>query len=209
MANQSSRIDNQDDPAMSSAQAELLQTVLDSEQYPWLPGEGVGTEDSSAKEPTAKDPLEAAGQALEFSDEEAQQGWSALSTQLNQLWAGTNDSFQQALAQKFAGRLPVALIEQIGSKAKQLASEGQANGQSVLDQMVGCVQDVMTHMAKADLQVFGRPMAMAMRSTSSDEILEATVQSVRSVEWEALSPIEQAKLSLAVARYALDLESES
>ncbi|MEN8447657.1 MAG: hypothetical protein ABG776_21880, partial [Cyanobacteria bacterium J06555_13] len=80
---------------------------------------------------------------------------------------------------------------------------GQASGQTILDQMVMCVQDVMGTMAAADLQVFGRPMALAMRSTSSDEILEATIQSIRSVEWEALSPIEQAKLSLAVARYAI------
>lgn len=190
MANPTSPNGDKDNSATSSAQAELLQTVLESEQYPWLPGTGEA------------DPLEAAGLEMEISDESAQQGWNALSAQLNQMWA-EQTPLQAALMGKFAGRLPVAMIEQIGNKAQQLASDGQATGLTMLDQMVTCVQDVMGTMATTDLQVFGRPMALAMRSTSSDEILEATIQSIRSVEWEALSPIEQAKLSLAVARYAI------
>ena len=175
---------------MSSAQAELLQTVLASEQYPWLPGTD------------QNDPLEAAGLEMDISDEGAQQGWNKLSAQLNQMW-GEQASSHAALMEKFSGRLPVAMIEAIGSKAQQLANDSQASGLTILDQMVTCVQDLMSTMATADLQVFGRPMALAMRSTGSDEILEATIQSIRSVEWEALSPIEQAKLSLAVARYAI------
>lgn len=194
MANPTSPNGDKDNSATSSAQAELLQTVLDSEQYPWLPSDGEA------------DPLEAAGLAMDISDEGAQQGWTALSAQLNQMWAESTPesmALQATLMEKFSGRLPVALIEQIGSKAQQLANESQTSGQTILDQMVSCVQDVISTMATADLQVFGRPMAMAMRSTSSDEILEATIQSIRPVEWEALSPIDQAKLSLAVARYAI------
>ncbi|MEL6815770.1 MAG: hypothetical protein AAFP03_13300 [Cyanobacteria bacterium J06598_3] len=192
MANPTSPNGNQDSSVTSSAQAELLQTVLESEQYPWLPNTDGGTDQI--------DPLEAAG--FEISDEGAQQGWNKLSAQLNQMW-GEQAPSHAALMEKFAGRLPVAIIETIGSKAQQLASDSQSSGQTMLDQMVTCVQDVMSTMAAADLQVFGRPMALAMRSTSSDEILEATIQSIRSVAWDALSPIEQAKLSLAVARYAI------
>lgn len=185
---------------MSSAQAELLQTVLAFEQYPWLPGETAIGED---------DLMEKAGQGLEISDEDAAQGWQQLSAQLEQVWGAGSP-----LQQKFAGRLPAAMIAHISEKAQQLVLSGQSshpsgrqssqnNGQSVLEQMVVCVQDVMTHMAEADLRVFGRPLAMAMRGSSSDEFIEVTIQSIRMVEWEALSPIEQAKLSLAAARYAL------
>ncbi|MEL7329364.1 MAG: hypothetical protein AAGJ69_05925 [Cyanobacteria bacterium J06559_1] len=202
MANPTSPNGDKDNPATSSAQAELLQTVLASEQYPWLPNTNRSTDGA--------DPLEAAGLTMEISDEDARQGWNALSAQLTQMWGESapqstlaSAPLQAALMEKFSGRLPATIIEQIGTKAKQLASDGQASGQTILDQMVMCVEDVMGTMAAADLQVFGRPMALAMRSTSSDEILEATIQSIRSVEWEALSPIEQAKLSLAVARYAI------
>ena len=48
-----------------------------------------------------------------------------------------------------------------------------------------------------------RPMAFAMRGSSADEFVEATIQSVRQDDWDALSPIEQARLSLAAARYAI------
>ncbi len=53
-----------------------------------------------------------------------------------------------------------------------------------------------------------RPVALAMRSGEADS-LDTLVQSVRAADWEDLSAVEQAKLSLAIVRYALaDIDTE-
>lgn len=209
------------DSAMSFAQAEILRAILENEPLPWLPEELAEiTPVSEQKE----DVLEAAGRALNISDEAAAQGWQQLSAQLAQSWnkaAGPScpQTLQQKLQHKFAGRLPAAIITGIGEKAQQMAHNSQASdkigsqiggqvsgqiaGKAVLDQMVACVQSVLTHLSEADLRVMARPMALAMRGNSSEEFVEATIQSVRPAQWEVLSPIEQARLSLAVARYAM------
>ena len=191
------------DAAISNAEAELLQAVLVSDVYPWT----VEARDRYADE------ADAAGQALEISDEEAAQGWQSLSAQLDQLWSsesldqGTAQQSalqqsalqQSALYQTFAGRLPVDLLARIAGKAQEVS----ASGESMINQMVACAQAVLSGIADSDLQVMARPMAMAMRGRSSDEIIEVTIRSIRVAEWEALSPIEKAKLSLAAARYAI------
>ncbi|MEL6937874.1 MAG: hypothetical protein AAFO84_01630 [Cyanobacteria bacterium J06598_1] len=184
---------NLDNPALLATQAELLQRVLDPEQSaPWLAAE-------AAEEYATQ--LDAAGQALEISDEEAAAGWESLSAQLSQVW-GDVTSKAGVLAQlqaKFAGRLPSDFLAAIGEKAQQVAKSGQP----MVNQLISCVQDGFSNMAEADLQVMARPMAFAMRGKSADEFIEATIQSVRKDDWEALSPIEQARLSLAAARYAI------
>ncbi|MGB3292083.1 MAG: hypothetical protein WBB01_03705 [Phormidesmis sp.] len=178
-------------PAMLAAEAELLQAVLDSDRYPWLTGDAV---DDEAQ-------LEAAGQPLEISDDEASQGWQRLSQQLSVIW-GTDEA-QSPLQQKFAGRLPAAMMAHITEKAQQVAHQAQAAGTSRVSQMIFCVQDMLTQLGEADLQVMARPMALAMRGSSSEEFVEAAVQSVRVADWDELSPIEQGRLSLAAARYAI------
>ncbi len=191
-------LEDKDSSALPIAQAELLQSVLAAEAYPWLMDETSIAYGEQA---------ESAGQALEVSDEEAMAGWKSLSAQLNQMFdqkgAQVDNSFSQHMKAKFAGRLPATMIAQIGDRAQQLASETKSSGQSVLDQMVLCVQDVMVQMAEDDLRVMGRPMAMAMRGNSTDEFVTATMQSVQMAEWETLSDIDQARLSLAAARYAI------
>ena len=87
----------------------------------------------------------------------------------------------------------------IAEKAQQMARSSEP----MVRQMIGCVQDGLNSVAEADLQVMARPMAFAMRGSSADEFVEATIKSVRQAEWEDLSPIEQSKLSLAAARYAI------
>lgn len=192
-----------DSLALPIAQAELLHAVLEAQTYPWLADET----------PTAYDEqADAAGQALEISDEEATAGWQSLAMQLNQMFdqqtSQVENSLSQQLKEKFAGRLPTEVIAQIGDRAQQLANEAKSTGQSVLDQMVVCVQGVMAQMAEDDLRVMGRPMAMVMRGNSTDEFVTATMKSVRMVEWDMLSEIEQARLSLAAARYAISQAKE-
>ncbi|MGC1309153.1 MAG: hypothetical protein WA885_18155 [Phormidesmis sp.] len=191
MAHQPSSTGDTDNFHTSAAQAELLLSVLDSAGYPWSPADVA---------PAREAELEGAGQALEISDEAAEKGWQSLSAQLNILWgAGENASVVALLQQKFAGRLPAAVVAHISTQAQQAVRSGQP----MLGQMVACVQDMLANLAEADLQVMARPMAMAMRGNSTDDFIEATIQSVRKADWEALSPIEQARLSLAAARYAI------
>lgn len=181
--------------ALSAAQAELLQSVLDPEQsVPWLANEAAGEYALQ---------IEAAGQALEISDEEASEGWQGLSAQLSQVWgdatAGAEVSVLALLQEKFAGRLPSDLLSMISEKAQQVAKSGQP----MVKQLITCVQDGLDNMAEADLQVMARPMAFAMRGSSADEFVDVTIQSIRKDDWASLSPIEQARLSLAAARYAI------
>lgn len=196
MVNPSTPTGDQDEaalkPALRNAQAELLQAVLETEAYPWLANETAKNYSEEA---------EAAGQALEISDDEVAKGWEVLSTRLNGMWGDTGIVAQ--LKQKFANRLPAEMMARIGERAQQMVSSGEAAGQNVLEQMLACVQDVLSYVAEDDLRVIGRPMATAMRGSSADELLEVTIKSVRAAEWEALSPIEQARLGLAAARYAV------
>ncbi|MFK8182905.1 MAG: hypothetical protein AB8B99_05980 [Phormidesmis sp.] len=193
MANPSSPQHNKgsgsDAATPNNAEAELLHSVLVSDAYPWT----IDVADEYAAA------AEAAGQALEISDEDASQGWQRLSMQLNQMWSGEAEVQSSDLFQTFAGRLSVEMLTRIAEKAKQVS----VSGESMVTQMVACAQEVLSGIADTDLQVMARPMAMAMRGRSSDEIVDVTIKSVRAAEWDALSPIEQAKLSLAAARYAL------
>lgn len=189
-------------PAASSAvQAELLQSVLETEAYPWLA-------DETAENYGAE--VEAAGLVLEISDDEAAKGWQGFSAQLAQLFGqGEYEADVVAqLRQKFANRLPTEIITRIGEKAQQIVSTGEKASQTVLEQMLACVQDILSYVADDDLRVIGRPMATAMRGSSADEFLDVTIQSVRVAEWAALSPIEQARLGLAAARYAISQAEE-
>lgn len=202
MANSSPRSSSEsdmDNPALSKTQAELLQNILDTEpSAPWLIGQTTDAYEAQ---------LTVAGDALEFSDEEAAAGWQGLSATLSQIWGGAagESSVLAQLQEKFANRLPSDLLAMIGEKAQQVVKSGQP----MVDQLIACVQDGFENMATADLQVMARPMAFAMRGSSADEFVEATMNSVRDDEWSALSPIEQARLSLAAARYAISQADEA
>ena len=189
MENSSPSSDQTPRREIATAQSELLQNVLDTElSTPWITTE---VADEYA------DTVDEAGLALEFSDDEVAKGWEGLSATLNQIWSDT--TLLSGLQAKFADRLPSDFLAAIGAKAQQVAKSGQP----MIDQLISCVQDGFENMATADLQVMARPMAFAMRGSSADEFVEATVQSVRKDDWEALSPVEQARLSLAAARYAI------
>jgi hypothetical protein len=66
--------------------------------------------------------------------------------------------------------------------------------------MVECVLDILPQWAEEDLQVLARPLAYAMREVDSEgtQLAMATKR-----PWAQLSEIEQARVSLAVARYAI------
>jgi hypothetical protein len=189
-------------PELSMARSELLRAILKPETYPWR------VDDETAQ--TYHTQVETAGQDLELSDEAAASGWQALSAQLDRNFARLQidppinlikTSLAAQIKQKFSDRLPTEMIDRISEKAQQLASE--SSGRSVLEQMLTCVQEVLSYVAEEDLRVIARPMAMNMRSTPANDFVDATIKSVRTAEWATLSTIEQARLGLAAARYAL------
>jgi hypothetical protein len=105
---------------------------------------------------------------------------------LDQLW---DQSLQAALARKFA-TVPAAMLAQIAAQATQMVQTSN----DLLDQLTTCVQSVLPEWALEDLQVLARPMAYAMRGESAE---------LTTNDWATLSATEQAKLTLAIADYAL------
>ncbi|MDA0866889.1 MAG: hypothetical protein O2890_10810 [Cyanobacteria bacterium] len=93
--------------------------------------------------------------------------------------------------------MPADLLGQIAERVQAIAE----NGRPLLDQLVAAVDDSLTGWDAGDLRVIARPMAMAMRDGHGD-IVEATLNSIRpDADWDALSDLEKARLSLAIARY--------
>lgn len=184
MANQPSKPNRS---PQSEAERAMLQTVLDSETaYPW--------EANQAPEYAAQ---AAEKHSLDFTEAEADQGWNALSQQLNAFW-GDASNMEAALLAKFAGRLSAAVADRIAQAAQQVANSGRP----LAEQMIACVRETLAGWDEADLQVMARPMAFAMRG--QEENIDAAINSVRDVEWDSLNEMEQARISLAAARYALD-----
>ena len=201
-------------PFQAQAELELLQLILQdsTSYYPCNPAE-----------PEA----EAYFAALE---QEVVAGWleedfaapiQKLAAQFDQLWktvdgtatdrsetagseiAGSETATQRLINteffQRFATQVPQQMLDAIVQRAQQVISSNL----TLADQLVHAVQDCLPSWEEEDLQVLARPFAYAMRG-SETEMLEVALRSVRCAEWTELSGIEQARLSLAIARYAID-----
>lgn len=176
---------------------ELLHSVLDDDgAYPWN-----HHDPASAK---YVDGLEVAFTSEELSEDIFDSKWQQVSEMAGQIWAeNTSDSLVSVLSRQFGARLSTERLTRLVAGVRA-ASE---SGLSLIDQLVESAQSVLVGWEAEDLQVMARPLAMAMRGGQA-EILDLTLRSVRQVAWEELSEIEQARLSLAIARYALDELSE-
>lgn len=194
-------------PMQAQSELELLQILLRQEvqsvessfAYPWDPAEAEGY-------------FEALEQAV------LQAGWSeadftepaqALASALNQAWddlaspaASPLNSLLVLLQQftdRFDAQVPQQVLHAIASQAERLVAENRP----IADRMVHCVRDCFPNWAEEDLQVLARPFAYAMRGAET-EALESALRSLRCAAWTDLSGVEQARLSLAIARYAID-----
>lgn len=173
-------------------QLELLHSVLDDDAatYPWNP-----------QDPAAiayLDRLQAELPSGDLSEDEFDSKWQQVSQIAAQLWE-TPEPLVAALAQKFGARIPTHVLNQLAASAQAASQSGRA----LIDQLVESAQSVLESWEADDLQVMARPLAMAMRGSGQEEILEVTLRSIRQVDWEDLSEVEQARLSLIAARYAL------
>ena len=192
----------------AATELELLQVLLSDEAYPWHlesddaqhqyfdPLESRWTQEVSADENTV---IAEKGQ-LFF--QQLDQAWAdadaSLATQPNAASTSSLASIQAVLAEQFQDRVPAGLIDTLTQKAQQLASQPL----SLAEQLVQSVQDVLPEWGTEDLQVLARPYAFAMRGPETDK-LEVALRSVRYAAWTELSGVEQARLSLALARYTL------
>ncbi|MEO0532806.1 MAG: hypothetical protein AAF215_02930 [Cyanobacteria bacterium P01_A01_bin.123] len=188
----------------TQAKLDLLHAVLHSkESYLWNPG--------AADSEAYLTELEATWGEAGLSSEEAAVGWQTLSRQLDIMWqsvdqasAETTDTVVAAtLKQQFANRMPADLLAQMAQRAEEIVRSGQP----LMQQMIHCVQDVLSAWDETDLQVMARPLTLAMRD-GQGEILTVALNSVREANWEDLSAMEQARLGLAIARYALNQADE-
>lgn len=150
------------------------------------------------------DELESALPLAGWSATEVQQGSDRFFAAVASCWSKTSQTevsqseaaesaVLQSLQAQFGQVLPGDWLQTISDRAQTLA---QATV-SPLEQLVDCVQPLLTDWTVDDLQVFARPVAFAMRSQA------APVPNPES--WSALSPVEQARYTLKVAQYALQV----
>ncbi|MBE7382207.1 MAG: hypothetical protein F6J95_012450 [Leptolyngbya sp. SIO1E4] len=170
---------------------EMLHAILvDEAVYPWNPADPATT--------AYLDQLEATFEPGNLSEDIFESQWRRLSQQAEQLWSSHTNSLAVSLIQKFESRMPIQLLRQLAANVEAATNSGQ----TLMDQLVNCVQDVVQGWDPEDLRVMARPLAMAMRD-GHGEVLEVTLRSIQQTEWDNLSEVEQARLSLAIARYAL------
>jgi len=184
-------------PLQAQAELELFQFIssMDEQAYPWNPA------DPEAETYFAQLEQEI-GSAGWMAEEIAIQG-QTLATHFEQLWAtvlpgGTDasPSLLDDLIQRFSAQVPHHFLEGIVQGAQQAL----AANRSLADQLVMCVQELLPNWGEDDLQVLARPLAYAMRGSES---LESVLTSVQHETWTDLSSVDQAKLTLAIARYAI------
>ncbi|KAM3098713.1 hypothetical protein ACKFKF_16710 [Phormidesmis sp. 146-12] len=172
---------------IETAEVEVLENPQGRISYPWNPANPAA--DSFFTE------LEQGFSLDDWQESEITARSTTFFAHLDHLWSA--NSLQTRLTQKFAA-MPQAFLNAIARQAQQVAEASN----SLADQLVLCVQEILPAWADEDLQVLARPLAYAMRDES--DAINSTLKSIRPVEWSELSETEQAKMSLAVARYAID-----
>ncbi|MEH2066924.1 MAG: hypothetical protein V7K47_01920 [Nostoc sp.] len=190
----------------SQVDLEFLEALLepDDATYPWNPAD----EESEAY----FQELEQDFGMQDLIDGELTRRSQDFYNHLDTLWSGVsfNEShnhhpqqslvlnLQETLRNTFCSCVPQTLLNTIAAKAAEIFSPQQFRG----EQLVECVQTVLPTWGAEDLLVLARPFAYAMRSSESHN-QTPTISNINDSEWTALSEIEQAKVSLAIAYYAL------
>lgn len=200
MTNKHIRPENYQD-SQSQAQLDLLETLLLADApYPWNPASPesetylAALEEEFVFENWPVDEVEARSQAF-YS--QLEQLWPAATNRSESMQPGTG-TLSNDLQQQFAAYLPANWIDTIANQAQHLLSSNL----SVAEKLVHCVRQLLPQWAEEDLQVLARPIAYAMRGSEVAGV-ESTLTSTPPVPWAELSEIEQARITLAVARYAL------
>lgn len=197
----------------SQVELELLAALLEPEDatYPWNPADDES--DAYFYELEQQFPL------AEVLEEELTSRSHTFFHQLDNLWLQVEQSpcykyntiisalsnLQENLQKAFAAKIPQNWLNAIAAKATAIVASQQTLG----EQLIECVQAVLPTWEADDLSILARPYAYAMRSEPQN--IGCVVENVE--DWTALSEIEQAKMSMAIAYYALQqlnqVESEA
>ncbi|MCT7962523.1 hypothetical protein NG791_17790 [Laspinema sp. D1] len=186
----------------SHLELELLDLLTQTEvPYPWNPS-AIAAEAYFASVEAAEAPL-----WLDDEADFAPQAETAIAA-FERLWSANPseisavESVRATLLQKFGTQVPSDWLEAIAERAQTLTSTTTPMAQ----RLVQCVSELLPQWTPEDLQVLARPFAYAMRGES----LDSTVTTMSEKTWSNLSEIEKARLSLAIARYAVsELENFS
>lgn len=205
MANEFNHTEANDD-SRSLTELDLLEALLaaDDATYPWNPADLESEAYFSDQEQQFL--LE------DFSDAEIASRSDAFFSHIEQIWAeiipaseqtsvtSVTDvaSLQASLQQRFAKYMPQSWLMAIADRAYNVLSEQK----SFALQLVQCVQTLLPDWAEDDLLILARPFAVAMRSLDTT-VVESQLTHVSCQDWANVSEIEQARASLAIARYAL------
>lgn len=188
----------------SAIHLELLEALLETDEvtYPWNPAS-----------PESEDffhQCDANFAIDELLADEEYGRQEAFYSHLDTLWSNTKPlqpqcsttvvsilKLKESLQTAISSRIPHDWIEKIAQKASELFNSPM----SIADQLVEVAASVVPGLGADDLSVLARPYAYAMRSEANT--LETTLKKVGGHEWNNLSEIEQARVSVAVAYYAL------
>jgi hypothetical protein len=193
-------INNSENFSSTPIHLELLEALLDTEDvtYPW-------NHTAIESEEFFHD---AEAQLLmdELLDSELNTRSHTFYNQLDSLWnnynrttnVGVVASLKESLQTAIASRVPHEWIERIVEKAANIFNPQQP----MSEQLMQCAQAVLPNLGVDDLLVLARPFAYAMRN-GEPQSLESALNKVGQQEWNNLSEIEQAKVSLAVAYHAI------
>lgn len=199
------------DDSRSLIQLELLEALLasDGSTYPWNPTDPES--EAYFVEQEEQFPLE------DWSESEITARSDSFFAQIEQTWSEiepkvvdisvsnvTDSHYLQAnLQQRFAAYIPQGWLQAIADRASQVLT----NQKSMTDKLVQCVQELLPNWAEDDLLILARPFACSMRSADTTAV-ESVLGNASCSQWAALSEIEQARASLAIARYALALAAK-
>jgi cell division septum initiation protein DivIVA len=192
-------------PLCSPTHLELLEALLDEDAtYPWNPSQPESDDYFCRAEHQSK--------IQDLLDEELTARSQSFYNQLDTLWShvsakqhyncnvavGFVTQLKENLQKQIAAKVPHELIERIAEKAAEIFNPQQSMG----EQLVSCVQSILPSWGSDDLTVLARPFAYAMRNSETHS-LETVLDKVGEDDWQNISEIEQARISVAIAYYAL------
>jgi hypothetical protein len=178
----------------NSSEAELMDCLLaaPTAEYPWNPADPATVDYycESDRHFSLDD----------WSEEEIAQKSQSLFTTIQSCWDATSVAESgplAALSTKFGARVPQQWLAQIAANVSDLATSNL----EPVEQLVRSVKDLLSNWATDDLLVMARPYAYAMRCNPG---VDDPDNIVRPLDWDRLSELERAKLTILIARYAID-----
>jgi len=162
---------------------DFLDRILDEDNlYPWEPEISKGYYEITAEESPFFNYLES---------DEIEERVSSFFSQIHEMWPSNKiEMVRESLLKQFGKIAPSRLLEAIASNAENIVNQNL----SELDQLIECVKPTLLNWGEEELQLFARPVAFAMRDS----------QQIPEKEWEQLTSVQQARLSMIIAKSALE-----